>query len=154
MARPVSRKNSWTARNGSFKKSSKPADPRNSMLPYPYQNPAMKGLTAIAGIRVGHASNFDALTGCTAILCEGGAVCGVDIRGSASGTEEIEALRPGHVNEQVHAIELLGWRRLRACGVTWSNAASDLGRGRRWCPSCLARFCSIWELENPACVPR
>jgi L-aminopeptidase/D-esterase-like protein len=68
----------------------------------------VKGLTAIAGIRVGHASNFDALTGCTAILCEGGAVCGVDIRGAASGTEEIETLRPGHITEQIHAIVLSG----------------------------------------------
>jgi len=68
----------------------------------------VKGLTAIAGIRVGHASNYDALTGCTAILCEGGAVCGVDIRGSASGTEEIEVLRPGHITEQIHAIVFSG----------------------------------------------
>jgi L-aminopeptidase/D-esterase-like protein len=68
----------------------------------------MKGLTAIAGIRVGHASNYDAITGCTAILCEGGAVGGVDIRGSASGTEEIETLRPGHITEQVHGIVLSG----------------------------------------------
>jgi L-aminopeptidase/D-esterase-like protein len=68
----------------------------------------MKGLTAIPGIRVGHASNFDALTGCTAILCESGAVGGVDVRGSASGTEEIEVLRPGHLTEQVHAIVLSG----------------------------------------------
>ena len=30
----------------------------------------MKGLTDIARIRVGHASDFDGLTGCTAILCE------------------------------------------------------------------------------------
>lgn len=68
----------------------------------------MKGLTAIAGIRVGHVSNFDALTGCTAILCEPGAAGGVDIRGSASGTEEIEALRPDHITEHVHAIVLSG----------------------------------------------
>ncbi len=68
----------------------------------------MKGLTVIGGIRVGHASNYDALTGCTAILCEGGAVGGVDIRGSASGTEETETLRPGHITEQVHAIVLSG----------------------------------------------
>jgi L-aminopeptidase/D-esterase-like protein len=68
----------------------------------------MKGLTAIPGIRVGHASNYDALTGCTAVLCEGGAVGGVDIRGSATGTEEIETLRPGHIAEQVHAIVLSG----------------------------------------------
>src|ERR1700722_8488984 len=108
MARPVSRKNSWTARNGSFKKSSKPADPRSSMLPYPYKNPAVKGLTAVAGIRVGHASNYDALTGCTAILCESGAVGGVDIRGSASETSSIDTLQPGHITSHVHGIVLSG----------------------------------------------
>jgi len=42
----------------------------------------MKGLTDIPGILVGHASDYDGLTGCTAVLCEGGAVAGGDIRGS------------------------------------------------------------------------
>ena len=68
----------------------------------------MKGLTDIAGIRVGHASNYDALTGCTVVLCESGAVGGVDIRGSATGTEEIETLRPGHIAGEVHGIVLAG----------------------------------------------
>jgi L-aminopeptidase/D-esterase-like protein len=68
----------------------------------------MQGLTAIAGIRVGHASNFDALTGCTAIVCEKGAVGGVDIRGSASETSSIDTLQPAHVTGQVHAIVLSG----------------------------------------------
>jgi L-aminopeptidase/D-esterase-like protein len=68
----------------------------------------MKGLTDIPGIRVGHVSDFDAITGCTAILCEPGAVAGVDIRGSASGTEEIETLDPGHVTEQIHGVLLAG----------------------------------------------
>jgi L-aminopeptidase/D-esterase-like protein len=68
----------------------------------------MKGLTDIPGIRVGHVSDYEAITGCTAILCEAGAVGGVDIRGSASGTEETPALDPGHVTPQVHAILLAG----------------------------------------------
>ena len=68
----------------------------------------MKGLTDIPGIRVGHVSDFDALTGCTAILCEAGAVGGVDIRGGASGTQEIDVLSPGHVTDKVHAILLAG----------------------------------------------
>jgi L-aminopeptidase/D-esterase-like protein len=68
----------------------------------------MKGLTDIAGIRVGHVSDYDALTGCTAILCEGGAVGGVDIRGAATGTEEIDALRPEHVTDRMHAVVLAG----------------------------------------------
>ena len=68
----------------------------------------MKGLTDIPGVGVGHVSDFDAITGCTAILCEQGAVGGVDIRGSASGTVEIDTLSPGHVTDRVHGILLAG----------------------------------------------
>jgi L-aminopeptidase/D-esterase-like protein len=68
----------------------------------------MKGLTDIPGIRVGHASNYEALTGCTVILCEGGAVPGADIRGGATGTEEFNVMDPGHVTERIHAVVLAG----------------------------------------------
>lgn len=68
----------------------------------------MKGLTDIPGIRVGHISDFQAITGCTAILCEAGAVGGVDIRGAASGTQETATLDPLHVDPVVHAILLAG----------------------------------------------
>jgi L-aminopeptidase/D-esterase-like protein len=68
----------------------------------------MKGLTDIPGIRVGHVSDYEAMTGCTAILCEQGAMGGVDIRGSASGTQEIDTLSPLHVTDQVHGILLAG----------------------------------------------
>src|ERR1019366_1712164 len=74
----------------------------------PIKKLAMQGLTAIAGIRVGHASNFDALTGCTAIVCEKGAVGGVEIRGSASETSSLGTLQPPPVTGQVHAIVLSG----------------------------------------------
>ncbi len=68
----------------------------------------MKGLTDIAGLRVGHATDLDALTGCTVILCESGAVAGADIRGSASGTEEFPVMSPLHVTDVVHAVVLAG----------------------------------------------
>jgi L-aminopeptidase/D-esterase-like protein len=68
----------------------------------------VKGLTDIPGIRVGHVSDFGAITGCTAILCEQGAVAGVDIRGSATGTEEIATLDPGHVTDRIHGVLLAG----------------------------------------------
>src|SRR6266852_7002208 len=67
-----------------------------------------KGLTDIPGIRVGHASDYDALTGCSVILCESGAVGGVDMRGAATGTAEIDVLRPAHIADRVHAIVLAG----------------------------------------------
>jgi L-aminopeptidase/D-esterase-like protein len=65
-------------------------------------------ITDIPGIRVGHAHNIEALTGCTVILCEGGAVGGVDQRGGAPGTRETDALHPMHVVEEVHAVVLAG----------------------------------------------
>jgi L-aminopeptidase/D-esterase-like protein len=65
-------------------------------------------LTNIPGIRVGHVSDFDSLTGCTAILCEAGAVGGVDIQGSASGTSETPTLSPLHVDPVAHAVCLAG----------------------------------------------
>lgn len=68
----------------------------------------MKGLTEIAGLRVGHASDYEALTGCTVILCEGGAVAGADLRGSASGTEELPVMAPDHIAPHVHAVVLAG----------------------------------------------
>jgi L-aminopeptidase/D-esterase-like protein len=73
--------------------------------------PQMKkfsAITDIPGIKVGHASDFKALTGCTVILCEEGAIGGVDIRGTATGTREIDALSLTHLVDKIHAILLSG----------------------------------------------
>ena len=68
----------------------------------------MKGLTDIPGIKIGHASDFDGLTGCTVILCEAGAVAGAEIRGSASGTQEFDVMNPLHVTPYVHGVVFAG----------------------------------------------
>ena len=65
-------------------------------------------LTAIDGIKVGHATNSIARTGCTVILCSAGATAGVDVRGAAPGTRETDALRPGRLVQKAHAILLTG----------------------------------------------
>lgn len=65
-------------------------------------------MTDIPGIRVGHAHDENALTGCTVILCEEGAVGGIDQRGGAPGTRETDALHPMHLVERVHAVTLSG----------------------------------------------
>ena len=65
-------------------------------------------ITAISGLKVGHATNEKVRTGCTVILCESGAVAGVDVRGSAPGTRETDAIRPGGLVEKVHAVLLTG----------------------------------------------
>ena len=68
----------------------------------------MKGLTDIPGILVGHASDYDGLTGCTVILCESGAVAGGDIRGSATGVDEWDVLNPMHVTDRIHGLVFSG----------------------------------------------
>ena len=67
-----------------------------------------KGLTDIPGIKVGHATDLEGLTGCTVILCEGGAAAGVEIRGYATGTQEIDTLHPMHVTDRIHGLVLSG----------------------------------------------
>jgi L-aminopeptidase/D-esterase-like protein len=75
-------------------------------------------LTDVPGIRVGHASDPVGLTGCTVVLCEEGAVGGVDQRGGAPGTRETDLLRPMHLVEQAHAVLLAG-------GSAFGLAAAD-----------------------------
>ena len=65
-------------------------------------------ITDVPGIRVGHAHDLDALTGCTVVLCPDGAVGGVDVRGGAPGTRETDLLRPMHMVQECHAILLAG----------------------------------------------
>ena len=68
----------------------------------------LNAITDVPGIRVGHATNEQACTGCTVILCEAGAIGGVDQRGGAPGTRETDALHPLHLVQQVHAVMLSG----------------------------------------------
>ena len=68
----------------------------------------MKGLTEISGIQVGHVSDYEALTGCTVVLCPEGAVAGVAIGGSATGSEEFDLMSPLHVTPHIHAVCLAG----------------------------------------------
>ena len=63
----------------------------------------LNAITDVPGIKVGHASDFKALTGCTVILCEEGAVGAVDIRGTATGTREMDALSYLHLVKKIHA---------------------------------------------------
>ena len=65
-------------------------------------------ITDIEGILVGHASDSGHNTGVTAVIAEGGAVCGVDVRGSAPGTRETALLGQGKTVDKVNAVMLCG----------------------------------------------
>jgi L-aminopeptidase/D-esterase-like protein len=72
------------------------------------QLPSAGWICDVPGIAVGHATDERGVTGCTVILCEAGAVGGVDVRGAAPGTRETDLLRPECTVELVHAILLTG----------------------------------------------
>ncbi|HJQ24712.1 MAG TPA: P1 family peptidase [Blastocatellia bacterium] len=84
-------------------------------------------ITDVPGIRVGHAHDLAARTGCTVVLCgDAGAVAGVDVRGAAPGTRETDLLAPENLVERVHAVLLTGGSVFgldAACGVVgWLEA--------------------------------
>ncbi len=71
-------------------------------------SPLHNVITDVPGIQVGQAQDMDALTGVTVILCEKGAVAGMDQSGGAPGTRETDALKPMHLVQKAHAIVLAG----------------------------------------------
>jgi L-aminopeptidase/D-esterase-like protein len=75
-------------------------------------------LVDVEGLKVGHFTDPRRPTGCTVVLCEAGAVAGVDVRGAAPGTRETDLLHPLATLEQVHAVVLSG-------GSAFGLAAAD-----------------------------
>jgi L-aminopeptidase/D-esterase-like protein len=66
-------------------------------------------LCDVSGVLVGHATDLDGLTGCTAVLFEEPhAVVGVDVRGSSPGTRETDRLAPTGTVRRTHALLLTG----------------------------------------------
>jgi L-aminopeptidase/D-esterase-like protein len=65
-------------------------------------------LTNVPGFLVGHASDFKNITGCTVILCPPDTLGSIDIRGSAAGTRQIDALLSYHIVNEVQAVLLSG----------------------------------------------
>jgi len=76
-------------------------------------------ITDVPGIELGHATDADALTGCTVVLCRQGAVVGVSVRGGGPGTRETDLCRPAHpLVTRAHAVLLSG-------GSAFGLAAAD-----------------------------
>jgi L-aminopeptidase/D-esterase-like protein len=65
-------------------------------------------ITRVPGFAVGHASDYKNITGCTVVLCPPRTVGSIDVRGSASGTRQIDALLGFHIVNEVHAVLISG----------------------------------------------
>jgi L-aminopeptidase/D-esterase-like protein len=71
-------------------------------------NQRARSLTDIDGLRVGHHTCAGRPTGCTVILSDRPFTAGVDVRGGAPGSRELELLRPENSVGRVDALFLAG----------------------------------------------
>jgi len=78
----------------------------------------------VPGIKVGHAQDLIGGTGCTVILPDDGAVCGVDVAGGGPGTRETDALNPVNLIQKIQGLYLSG-------GSAYELAGAD--GVMRWC---------------------
>ena len=76
------------------------------------------GICDVPGVLVGHTTDTEGLTGCTAVLFDRPATVGVDVRGSSPGTRETDRLAPTASIHETHAILLTG-------GSAFGLAAAD-----------------------------
>ena len=68
----------------------------------------MISVEEIGGFRLGNAEDSEKGTGCTVIICEEGAVGGVDVRGGGPATRETDLLRSENTVNAVNAVVLSG----------------------------------------------
>ena len=68
----------------------------------------MISVTDIEDFKLGNAENSEKGTGCTVIICEEGAVGGVDVRGGGPATRETDLLRSENTVNSVNAVVLSG----------------------------------------------
>jgi L-aminopeptidase/D-esterase-like protein len=94
-------------------------------------------ISDVGDLRVGHAQDLEAGTGCTVILCPRGMVAAVDVRGGAPGTRETDCLDPANLIEHVHAVYLGGGSAFGLAGAEGvmryleeQGAGFDTGFGR------------------------
>ena len=75
-------------------------------------------ITGIGGFRFGNAGDSGGGTGCTVVVSEAGAVCGVDVRGGSPGTRDTDELSPLATRKVAYAVLLTG-------GSAFGLAAAD-----------------------------
>jgi L-aminopeptidase/D-esterase-like protein len=103
----------------------------------------------VEGIAIGHSSDFQGLTGCTAVLAPRGVVASVDIRGGAPGTLETALLSPYASVTELHAVLLTGGSApglAAAAGVTAYLQESGFGYQTPYAKIPLVAAAVIYDL--------
>jgi L-aminopeptidase/D-esterase-like protein len=65
-------------------------------------------ITDVPGIRVGHSTDLEAMTGCTVVLCPPGTIGSAEVRGGAPSTIGTDSIRPSGLVSEIHAVVLTG----------------------------------------------
>lgn len=84
----------------------------------------------IENIRIGHAADEEAATGCTVLIAEQGMAAAVDIRGGGPASRETPLLQPLASADRIHAILLSGGSAFgleAGCGVAEYLEKRDIG---------------------------
>lgn len=87
--------------------------------------PQVVGLDRLDAFGIGHAQDEAGGTGISVVICEKGAVAGLEVRGGSPGTREAEGLDPAGSRSSIHAVFLAGGS---AFGL---DAAAGVVRGLR-----------------------
>lgn len=65
-------------------------------------------ISEIENIKIGNAEDIEAGTGCTVVICERGAVAGLDVRGGGPASRETELCKPTSAQGFINAVLLSG----------------------------------------------
>lgn len=66
------------------------------------------GINEIENVKIGNAEDVQAGTGCTVVICERGAVTGLDVRGGGPASRETELVKPTAASQFINAVLLSG----------------------------------------------
>lgn len=66
------------------------------------------GINEIENVKIGNAEDVKAGTGCTVVICERGAVTGLDVRGGGPASRETELVKPTAASQFINAVLLSG----------------------------------------------
>ena len=66
------------------------------------------GINEIENVKIGNAEDAKAGTGCTVVICERGAVTGLDVRGGGPASRETELVKPTAASQFINAVLLSG----------------------------------------------
>ena len=104
----------------------------------------------IENIKIGHAVNEEAATGCSVLISEHGMPAAVDIRGGGPASRETPLLKPLASGDYIHAILLSGGSAFgleASCGVTEFLESKGIGYDTSYalvplvCQSCIYDLC-------------